>query len=270
MQDKLKYYQSKLSIADFIKISEFVQKNYGIRLSDKKKVMVQNRLYKRLIATEIDSFFDYTKYVFSPSGKTEVPLMIDEITTNKTDFFRENGHFVFFEKVVLKQLDNLKVWSAGCSSGEEVYTIAMILNENSKKYSILGTDLSSKVVKKAKEAVYDKYKTKDIPPHLLKKYFDEIKVKEKILHSAKDIIRKNTEFRRLNFLDSNYNIPQKLDIVFFRNVLIYFNHKTQGEILDRIIKHLKVGGYIFIGHSEAIYDFSLPLKGVNPSVYQKI
>ena len=214
MHDKLKYYQSKLSIADFILISKFVQQNYGIRLSDKKKIMVQNRLYKRLIATEIPSFFEYTKYIFSIEGKKEIPFMIDEITTNKTDFFRENGHFVYFENIVLKQLNYLKVWSAGCSSGEEVYTIAMILNENSKRYNIYGTDLSSKVIQKSKEGIFDEYKTKDIPAPFLKKYFNEIKENGKLVHSAKDIIRKNVEFSKLNFLNTSYNIPQNFDVIF--------------------------------------------------------
>ena len=270
MVDKLKFYKARLSDEDFAIISKFVESNFGIRLPRSKKAMVQNRLYKRLIATNIPSFESYVKFVFSLQGQIEISSMVDEITTNKTDFFRENNHYLFFENAIVKKNKSLNVWSAGCSTGEEPYTIAMLLDNNKVKYNITATDLSGRVIEIAKIGIYTEQITKDIPKPLLKKYFDEDIIDERKYYQVKDILRQNIKFSKLNFLSRNYNISQNYDVVFFRNVLIYFDLPNQNDVLAHIVKHLKVGGYLFIGHAEAIYDKSLPLIGVNPSVYQKI
>ncbi len=269
MENKLSYYKSLLSDKDFNKISEFVETNYGIRLPRTKKAMVQNRLYKRLISTKISSFDDYVKFVFSPQGKQEIALMIDEITTNKTDFFRENKHYIYLENEILKQSHNLNIWSAGCSTGEEPYTIAMLANNNNVNCKISATDLSGRVLKIAEKGIYAEQVTKDIPELLLKKYFDKLLIDNKTFFKIKDVLRNNVKFCKVNFIDRNYNVPNDFDIIFFRNVLIYFNLEVQNMILEHILKHLRTGGYLFIGHAEAIYNKKLPLKSLAPSVYQK-
>ncbi|MBN2890668.1 MAG: hypothetical protein JXL97_02265 [Bacteroidales bacterium] len=270
INNKLDYYKAKLSDEVFFRISDFIEGNYGIRLPRQKKAMVQNRLYKRLIELEIPSFDEYIRFVFSTKGNSEVQKMVDEITTNKTDFFRESKHFDFFKENIIKQNESLRIWSAGCSTGEEAYSLAMILEEsNNLSYSILATDLSTKVIEAAKNGIYQELVVKPIQENILNKYFTEEITDDKKFYKAKQQIRQFVKFGTLNFMDSNYNIPYNFDVIFFRNVLIYFNMTTQLEILKKIISHLKVGGHLFIGHSEAIYDFSMPIKSVNPSVYIK-
>lgn len=270
MNENINIYNSKLSEADFKKISEFIETNYAIRLPEIKKAMVQNRLYKRLKVANFNSFEEYVKYIFSAEGKKEIEFMVNEITTNKTDFFRENAHFEFLKTEIFPSNNYFKIWSAGCSTGEEPYTLAMLLNEQSKRYDIFASDLSTDALKSAKDGIFSIEKVKDIPEYLIKKYFVEKKINTKTIYEAKDTISKNITFAQVNFQDNKYNITSDFDIIFFRNVLIYFKPLTQISILKKLISHLKPGGYLFIGHSEAIYDKSLPIKNVNPSVYLKI
>jgi len=269
MNDYTNIYNSKLSDNDFNKISKFIGENYGIRLPPLKKAMVQNRLYKRLKATKINTFDSYIKYVFSTEGKKEIEFMVNEISTNKTDFFREDGHYEFLKEIVTNSSNSVRVWSAGCSTGEEPITLAMVLQEKAKRYNIFGSDISTSALNKAKNAIFTTDKTKDIPDNLLKKYFDKNILEKKITYKAKDILTKNIKYGQINFMSSNYGISNIFDIIFFRNVLIYFNIETQKQILHKVLKNLKPGGYLFIGHSEAIYDHSLNIKNVNPSVYIK-
>ncbi|MEA3450433.1 MAG: CheR family methyltransferase, partial [Bacteroidota bacterium] len=209
-----------------------------------------------------------------------VPLFFCEyIALGNTSFERQKSYRVLFDNyverydflkeiIVLKQ-NPLKIWSAGCSTGEEPITLAMIMQEKSKIYSIFGSDISTKVINKAKKAIFTTDKTKDIPDNLLKKYFNKKTEDKKITYKAKEILTKNIKYAQINFMSSNYGISNVFDIIFFRNVLIYFNIETQKEILHKILKHLKPGGHLFIGHSEAIYEHSMPIKNVNPSVYLK-
>lgn len=269
--DRLIYYKTQLEDEDFQKISDFIEKNYGIKLPRIKKAMVQNRLYKRLIEKKIPTFKKYVFYIFSPLGKTEIPFMVDELTTNKTDFFREPKHFEFLEKNILTNTDKrYNFWCAGCSTGEEPYTLAMILKEKNIFGEIFATDLSTKVLEIAKKATYSDVITNVIPIAIKNKYFTTQIIDNKIFYQANEIIKKTVKFQQLNFLDSNYNIQNVFDVIFFRNVLIYFNIENQNLVLNRVIQFLKEGGHLFIGHSETIYNSNLGLKNVSSSVYQKI
>ncbi len=270
MQNKLLYYKAILSDKDFYKISEFVEKNYGIKLPRTKKAMVQNRLYKRLIATQIPSFELYVKYVFSSEGRKEVDFMLDELTTNKTDFFRERKHYDFLDNQVFSQNKKLKIWSAGCSSGEEPYSIAMLADYKNINYNILASDLSSKMIENAKTGVYSQTSVRELPNFFLLRYFEKLNVNGKDFYKVRANIRQNVKFFKLNFKDANYNLAEKFDIIFFRNVLIYFNLQTQNEIVLKIVDYLKVGGYLFVGHAESLNCKKLPLINIMPSVYKKI
>ncbi len=264
--NKADYFKARLSDDDLTKIAEHVEKFCGIRLSRLKKAMVQNRLYKRLIKMEIPSFEGYVKYVFSTAGAEELKHMIDEITTNKTDFFREAKHFDYLVKEILPHENHLKIWSAGCSSGEEAYTLAMILNENNLSFDIFGTDLSYKVIEKARAGIYHEHLVEGVVDNnLIKKYF----TKKDDFYEISSNIRRKVNFEQLNLLDSNYGIPKLFDVIFFRNVLIYFDVETQSRVLKKILPYLKEGGHLFVGHSETVYDKDLPLESVSHAVYKK-
>ena len=275
-------YQSKLSDTDFSRLSQYIYSNYGIKMPDSKRQMLQARLQKRLRANELTSFEDYCDLLFAgESNGQELIHMIDVVSTNKTDFFREPNHFEFLKTVALGSLTRsstspLKVWSAGCSSGEEPYTIAMVINEflgagSAFDFSILGTDISTSILRKAVNAIYTEERVSGIPLEVKKKYFLRSKDSEKQLVRIVPKVRSKVKFQRLNFMDSDYpSVPMDFDIVFCRNVLIYFDKPTQERVINRLCAHLKPGGYFFLGHSESIMDMKVPLKQIKPTIYQKV
>tara|TARA_B100001245_G_C22810975_1_gene390533 strand:- start:262 stop:1020 length:759 start_codon:yes stop_codon:yes gene_type:complete len=251
-------------------------------MPDSKRQMLQARLQKRLRANELDSFEDYCDLLFAgEEGGQELIHMIDVVSTNKTDFFREPIHFEFLKSVALGNLTKsttspLKIWSAGCSSGEEPYTIAMVINEflgsgSTKDFSILGTDISTSILKKAVNAIYTEERVSGIPLELKKQYFLRSKDSDKQLVRIVPKVRSKVKFQRLNFMDPDYpSVPMDFDIVFCRNVLIYFDKPTQERVINRLCAHLKPGGYFFLGHSESIMDMKVPLKQIKPTIYQKV
>ncbi len=275
-----KVFKAQLTDSDFYKLSKFIYKEYGIKMPKIKKVMLQSRLQKRLRALQIDSYKKYIEYVFSVDGKNEIIHMIDVVSTNKTDFFREPYHFEFLMEEALpyfiknKLKFHLNAWSAGCSSGEEPYTMAIVMNEFSLAnpnfdYSILGTDISTRVLKSGMEAVYSSDKVDVIPLSLKKKYLLKSKDQNKKLVKIITNIRQKVIFQRLNFIDSTYNV-KNYHMIFCRNVLIYFDRKTQESVINKLARHLVKGGFFFLGHSESTTGIDVPLKQIRPTVFQKI
>lgn len=274
-------YNNQLSTYEFKRISKFIEGNYGIQLPDHKRIMVQGRLQKRLIALELDNFKDYVGFLFSEDGREkEIPMMVDLISTNKTNFFREAPHFKVLNEVVFPAYLNkinfstLKVWSAGCSSGEEVYTLSMLINEffgNKKNYrfKVMGSDISHDMLRKASAAIYDLKDVATIPLYLKQKYL--LKHKDKNIKTVRIAphLRSHTKFMHLNFMDEKYELDDIYDIVFCRNVIIYFDRKTQIEVIRKILEHLKPGGYLFLGHSESINNTGLPINKISSTVFQK-
>lgn len=270
----------RLSDADFRRLSQFIYAHYGIKMPDSKKNMLQARLQKRLRANQMTSYAEYCEMLFSEIGGQEVIHMIDVVSTNKTDFFREPGHFDFLRnqglREALKNNHHLKIWSAGCSSGEEPYTLAMVLSEYEKtakhfSYSILGTDISTSILQRAINAVYTEERVSGMPLHLKRSYLLRSKDPKKQLVRIAAELRSKVKFQRLNFMDHTYyGIESDFDIIFCRNVLIYFDKKTQKEVISRLCSHLKPGGYLFLGHSESIMDMKMPLRQLKPTIYQKI
>jgi chemotaxis protein methyltransferase CheR len=271
---------------DFNRLSQFIHQQFGIKMPPAKKVLLESRLQKRLRALDINTFKAYCDYLLSPQGRdNELVNFIDKITTNKTDFFREAEHFSFLTNQLLPELTtsredarhNLTVWSAGCSTGEEPYTLAMVLNqfkdlhpELSFDYSIIGTDISMEVLRNAKTAVYKESCVDPIPLALKKKYLLRSKNKEKQLIKIVPLLRNKVNFYELNFMEHHYPMDKNMDIIFCRNVIIYFDKPTQKKILNKICQHLRIGGYFFQGHSESLQGFNLPLKAIYPTIYQKI
>ncbi|MCP4108461.1 MAG: protein-glutamate O-methyltransferase [Desulfobacteraceae bacterium] len=270
-----------MSAKTFSRFSAFIKTEIGINMPDAKKTMLQARLQKRLRKLGIKTFEEYYDYVFSPAGvEKELANMIDVITTNKTDFFREPQHFDYLVQTVLPELISTRgmkkkamVWSAGCSSGEEVYTLAMVLSEFSYKfpgfqYSILGTDISTKVLKEAVVGIYDHEKVEPVPLTLRKKYLLRSKDKEKQLVRIAPELRSLVSFRRVNFMENDLGIREAVDIIFCRNVLIYFDRPTQEKVLNRLCRYLKPGGYMFMGHSETLSGLNVSLIPACSTVYK--
>ena len=275
-------YQAKLSKEDFEKLSTYIYTNFGIKMPKEKIIMLQSRLQKRLKALKMNSFNDYIDYVFSKRGQIEEVInMIDEVSTNKTDFFREPAHFDFLNDIILPELfepkikyRKVKIWSAGCSTGEEVYTLGIVLSEAKRTYinldfDIVGTDISNKVLKNAAQGIYKEDRIFNIPVDLKKKYF--LRSKDSVAKLVRVVpqIRSHTRFGRLNFMDNAYNVNETFDIVFCRNVLIYFDRDTQEKVINKLCRHLNPGGFFFLGHSESITNLNVPLTQIKPTFFRR-
>ena len=276
---------SKTTLTDeqFHKIADFIQTNVGIKMPDQKKIMVQSRLYSRLKELKIDNFDEYIDYAFQKNaqGDEEIALMINVITTNLTSFFRENQHFEYMTASALpeiaKEFDKLEVWSAACSSGEEPYTLSIVIQEFMrthsgafKDFSVLASDISSRMLDKAVNAVYPMDEVESLSFDLKKRYFLRSKDQSNPLVRLKKTTREKVVFQRLNFMDDDYPISTMKNIIFCRNALIYFDKPTQEAVIRKLIKHLVPGGYLFLGHSETIFGMDLPLKTVGPTIFKKV
>ncbi len=268
----------------FGKFSSFIERELGIKMPEAKRTMLQARLQKRLRKLGIASFEDYADYVFSSRGKTEeLTHMIDAVTTNKTDFFRESQHFDYLVNNAIPELirnhgvgirKRALFWSAGCSSGEEVYTLAMVLNEfhlshRQFQFLVLGTDVSAEVLRSAVNGVYSQDKIDPIPIPLRKRYLLRSKDPQKKLVRISADLRAMTQFRRLNFMNDHFSIQEMADVIFCRNVLIYFDRTNQEKVLNRLCRHLLPGGFLFTGHSETLNGLNVPLVQATSTIYRK-
>jgi len=276
------YAAASLSRREFTRLSSFIYEQCGITMPEAKKTLLEGRLQKRLQTLGMKSFEEYENYLFSPEGnRLEVVQMIDLVTTNKTDFFREAEHFEYLTERVLPEWcricggRRLMVWSAGCSSGQEPYTLAMVLSEFAAgrpgfDFQILATDISTRVLEKAINAVYPEELLNPVPQSLKKKYLLRSKDRSsKVVRIVPELRRKVT-FRRLNFLEGDFGLREPLDIIFCRNVIIYFDRQTQERLLQRFYGHMRADAHIFMGHSETLSGFNVPLVSVYPTVYRKL
>jgi len=272
-----------MTTRDFNRLSTYINNAYGIKMPEAKKVMLECRLQKRLAALSFSSYKEYCEYLFSEQGMAhEMVHMVDAVTTNKTDFFRESSHFDFLTQQVLPELcegnngyKEINVWSAGCSSGEEVYTLAMVMNEFAEMisgtgYHITGTDVSLTMLSKAVEAVYTEDRIADIPMWLRKKYLLRSKDRAKQTVRINAATRARTDFKRLNLMDEAYDMQNKFEIIFCRNVLIYFDKATQCAVINKLAEKLKPGGYLFLGHSETVSNMQVSLVPVQPTILKKL
>lgn len=273
------YTLARLTNQEFKVLSKFIYERFGIKMPPVKKTLLECRLQKRLRDLKIENFKEYLQYLFSKEGlEKEVVLMANVVTTNKTDFFRESAHFNFLLRNDWHSYFGgdikgkvLQAWSAGCSSGEEPYSLAIILNEiGDFDYRIQATDLSQQALQKAVEAVYHEKKTQQIPLTYRRKYFMRHKDPDKPFLRIAPEIRKKVSFRQLNFMDATYEILGNQDMIFCRNVLIYFDRSTQEKLIGRLCTHLKEGGFLFLGHSESISDFKVPLRQLQSTIFQKV
>lgn len=272
-----------LTQANYKRLAEFVHAYSGIKMPPGKKTMLEGRIRKRVRACGRRDVNDYCRFLFEEGGvETELVDLIDVVTTNKTDFFREPKHFDFLTATAVPALiasaanrRPLLVWSAGCSTGEEPYTLAIVLSEYALacpgfSFRILATDISTTVLKKAELGVYSTEVVRSVPAALKVKYFMRGSEPESERVRVVPELRRLVEFRRLNFMDANYGISGKVDAVFCRNVIIYFDRPTQQRILGNLAHHLVPGGFLFVGHAETLHDLNLPLAQVAPALYRRV
>lgn len=271
-----------MSDREFRQLSDFILSECGIKMPPSKKILLQTRLQKRLNCLGMNSFKEYCGYVFNPVGKEkELIHFIDCITTNKTDFFREAAHFDYLVSKAIPDIlsknrnRRIMVWSAGCSSGEEPYTIAMVMKEFMRvdrgfDFQIIATDISTEVLEIAKRGIYREESIEPIPLELRKKYLLKSKDRSKRLVKIAPEIMQHVRFRRLNFLEGDFGFREPMDIIFCRNVLIYFERDMQERLVVRFARHLLQRGYLFIGHSESLYGMDIPFEQAAPAVYRKL
>ena len=270
-----------LKDTDFEKISKIIYEQCGINLHEGKRELVKARLGKRLREGNYKSFTDYCNFVITEEGRDELIAMIDSISTNLTSFFREESHFVRLRLIISSILEKagrvgfvpkFNLWSAGCSTGEEPYSLAMTIRETAgtKQFDakILATDISTKVLRTAEAAIYTEERVKSIATQVLKKYFQVGTRSSEGYYRIKKELRDMIEFKRFNLMHK-MSPESYFDVIFCRNVMIYFNKETQSGLINRFYDCLKPEGYFFVGHSESLTGLNHKFKYVEPSVYQK-
>ena len=269
-----------LTPKQFADFSEFIARNLGIKMPPTKQVMLQSRLHRRLRELGLASFTEYhTRFFSDPEQQAaELEHLLNLATTNKTDFFREAGHFEVLAQTVLPTWLRLptgpvlRVWCAGCSSGEEAYTLAMTLLEqqvhHTFQFTILATDISTRVLERARTAIYTEEQIAPIPLALRAKYLLRSRDRSNPQVRIAPEVRACVRFGQLNFLAPDYGIREAMDVVFFRNVMIYFDRTLQCEVVTKICHHLRLGGHLFIAHSETLQGQPLPLRMLGPAFYR--
>lgn len=266
---------------EFEKISRLVHEQCGINLHDGKKELVKARLGKRLREGNFRSFKEYYQHVTSDAGTDELISMIDSLSTNLTYFFREESHFHALSRIVAAFVQEaragqrpakLRLWSAGCSTGEEPYSLAMTMRESCGdapvEIQIVATDISTRVLATAVKGIFTKEKLKNVPPATIRRYFQIGSGASEGLYRIKPEIRGMVQFSRFNLMA----VPPStfvFDIIFCRNVLIYFDKETQGALIKRFYQCLNRGGYFFAGHSESLTGLDHDFKYLEPSIYRK-
>lgn len=272
-----------LTQANFSRLARFVYEYCGILITEKKRTMLDGRLRRRMRALNIADVNAYCRYLFDETNdnvEAEITHFIDAITTNKTDFFRENSHFEYLRAQILPQLSNgthkqMRVWCAASSVGAEPYTLAMVLEEFCQRrsdigYSITASDISTDVLGKAVNGRYPIGMIDPIPEDMRRKYvllprnppIQEFRI---VPH-----LRSKIAFRQLNLMDARYPFDQMFDVIFCRNTLIYFDRDTQAGVLRRLCDNLRKGGYLVLGHSESISGIGLPLKTVANTIFRRL
>ena len=270
-----------LQRSDFDRISAYVYRECGIRLPPVKITMIEGRLRRRVRAHVHSSLSDYCSWLFdSDNLVTEREHLLNAVTTNKTDFFRAPKHFDYLVGTVLPQMRNaginrLRVWSAACSTGAEPYTLAMLLDTFARDhqgpdFGILATDLDSEVLRIAKRGVYPSAMLDPVPPSLRARYAMRANDPRRSEMRIAAELRAAVGFAQMNLMDDRYPVGDPMDIIFCRNVLIYFDKPTQEKVVRRLTECLRPGGLLFLGHSESITGFDLPLSTVANTVFKRI
>jgi chemotaxis protein methyltransferase CheR len=267
-------FMPKLNLKQFRAVQQLVYQVAGINLNNGKEGLVKARLMKRLRALHLSDFDQYFNYLESDGNGDETAQMVDALTTNRTYFFRESEHYDYLRNVVLPGLDSecIRVWSTGCSSGEEPYSLAITLMEanprlDRRDVKILATDISRRMIEKARRATYGAEQIDKVPFPLIHKYFEYCAEHSK--YTVRSDARNLVHFARLNLMD-DWPMTGQFDVIFCRNVMIYFDRPTQKALIQRLWSVLKEGGHLMIGHSESLLPLTQSFKYIKPAVYRRI
>ena len=265
----------KLTDKEFLDFVKYMHENYGIDLS-KKRVLIEGRLSNLIIKKGMTSFGEFLESV-KKNNKDEITALVNKLTTNYTYFYREENHFNYLREVILPRIEKenktktINIWSAGCSSGEEPYTIAMVLDDYFKfgianwRINITATDISENVLSKAREGVYSSESIKKLPDSYKKKYFQKISDDE---YQVVEEIKKYVTFKTFNLMDPLFE-KNKYDVIFLRNVMIYFSQEVKIDIVNKVYQASKPGGYLLIGHAETIQRNKSEYQYIKPAIYKK-
>ena len=262
---------------EFLRFRTLIYDESGISLGDQKQTLLASRLSKRLRDLGLTTFTEYYEQVTGDATKEEFTRMLDLISTNKTDFFREPKHFDYLRERILPELEKekrIRIWSSACSTGEEPYTIAMTLYEGVSDpqrwdFKILASDLSTRVLAKAASGLYEADRVRDVSPEVVRRNFLRGRGESEGLLKVKPHLASMIQFRRLNLMDDRFPIKNPLDLIFCRNVMIYFDRPTQEQLVNKFYRYLKPGGHLFIGHSESLQWVEHPFKVMGPTIYRK-
>lgn len=264
---------------EYARLAEYVKENYGIYLKEGKQTLITSRLYNELLKSNCSSFTQYYEYILSDKTGRALTAFIDKITTNHTFFMREADHFYYFRDKVLPYLSltvnnkDLRIWSAGCSSGQEPYTLAMILNDYFKDNKglwdtkILATDISNKVLIEAKNGIYTGDEVSSLPSLWRLNYFQKLSNGN---YKIIDDIKKEVIYRKFNLMEKHFPFSKKFHAIFCRNVMIYFDDKTKIDLVRKFYDIMEYGGYLFIGHTESLPRDEIGFQYIMPAVYRKV
>ncbi len=265
-----------LEPALFEEIRRLLYGTCGINLGEDKAGLVKARLLKRLRALDIPSFAAYMRHVREDASGAEMTALVDVLTTNKTSFFRESQHFDYLRESVLpglRESGRVRFWSAGCSSGEEPYSLAILMREEIPDLDrldtrILATDLSTRILATARAGVYETDRVSDMDPALVARYFEAVSDRSGRAFRVRDHVRRMVSLAHLNLLHP-WPMQGPFDVIFCRNVMIYFDRPTQQRLVERFAALLRPGGLLFVGHSESLTSLSNTVRYVRPAVYAK-
>jgi len=268
-----------LSADRFARLSELIYAETGIKMPRTKATMLEGRLRRRVRDTDTRTLDGYVDLLLAdPHANGEIDHLINAVTTNKTDFFREPGHFDFLADTVLPTIAaegqrRIRAWSAACSTGAEPYTMAMILDRFAQTsgvdYGILATDIDTDVLETARRGIYPAEMVEPVPSVLRQRYVLGSRDRRAAQVRIAPALRAAIGFARLNLMDTHYPIGAAMDVIFCRNVLIYFDKPTQEKVVRRLCDCLRPGGYLFLGHSETIAGMDLPVKTVSYTVFER-
>ena len=271
-----------LSARDFQRLARFIHDYSGIKMPQNKKSMVEGRLRRRMRAVGVPSLTDYCRYLFEQEGLAgEAISLIDAVTTNKTDFFREPDHFDFLVDEAIPELlgrrerGAIKLWSAACSIGAEPYTLAMLLadltaSNSNFRSSIFASDICTEVLESAMLGIYPEAMIAPVPMDMRKRYLLRAKTGARDRVRIVPQLRAAIRFGRINLMEAPYAADSDMHIIFLRNILIYFDKPTQEKVLSRLCDKLVPGGFLYVGHSETISGLNLPVKQVANTVFRKV
>jgi len=268
----------KISDKEFKRLTEYLRENYGINLI-KKRTLIESRLNNHMQRNGFDNYTDYLNYAVEDKSGREMSNIINILTTNYSYFMREWEHFRYFKEELLPEVmpkvvgRDLRTWSAGCSSGQEPYTMAMLIsdylggNKAGWDTKVLATDISLKALSVGKEGIYSDESLNGVPAGWKYSYFEKA---SNIDWRVKDSLKKEVIFRRFNLMDEHFPFKKKFHVIFCRNVMIYFNEQTKQTLIEKFYNSLENGGYLFIGQSESINRNENSFKYVMPSIYKKV